>query len=140
MKQARTPGTRSKLARTSGTRGFTLVEALIALSILAVALMASIRAAGSLNLQQAELQSRLSAQWSAENIANELRLRGTFPSAGTVEQACPQGRRAWYCVIDIGNTPNPNFRRIEIRVYDGQPATADQNTAARLMVFLARLP
>jgi general secretion pathway protein I len=126
--------------RNGGIRGFTLVEALVALSILAVALMASIRAAGVLNTRQAELQSRLSAQWSAENLAHELRLRGAFPTAGTQEQPCPQGQQAWYCVVDISNTPNPNFRRIEIRVYDGPPKQVDQNTVARLMVFLARLP
>lgn len=122
------------------SRGFTLIEALVALSILAVALMASIRAAGVLNTRQAELQSRLSAQWSAENLAHELRLRGSFPGAGLQEQPCPQGRQPWYCVVEISNTPNPNFRRIEIRVYDGPPKQADQNTVARLMVFLARLP
>lgn len=121
-------------------RGFTLVEALVALSILAVALMASIRAAGVLNTRQAELQGRLSAQWSAENLAHELRLRGVFPPAGVVEQPCPQGRQPWYCVVDISNTPNPNFRRIEIKVYDSPPTRADQTYAARLMVFLARLP
>lgn len=121
-------------------RGFTLVEALVALSILAVALMASIRAAGSINNQQAELQDRLSAQWSAENLAHELRLRGSYPGVGVIEQPCPQGRRGWYCVVDVGSTPNPNFRRIEIRVYDGPPKSTDQGYAARLMVFLARLP
>jgi general secretion pathway protein I len=124
----------------AASTGFTLVEALVALSILAVALMASIKAAGALNTQQAALQSRLSAQWSAENLAHELRLRGNFPSPGVIEHNCPQGQKAWQCVIDITNTPNPNFRRVEIRVFDSGPRTADQNYNARLVVFLARLP
>ena len=121
-------------------RGFTLIEALVALSILAVALMTSIRAAGSMNSQQAELHARLSAQWSAENLAHELRLRGTFPGVGIVEQPCPQASRNWYCIVDVGGTPNPNFRRVEIKVYDGPPTRQDQSHAARLMVFLARVP
>lgn len=131
---------RARLLRKQTSAGFTLIEALVALSILAVALMASIRAAGVLNTRQAELHARLSAQWSAENVAHELRLRNAFPPAGIVEQPCPQGRNAWFCVVDISNTPNPNFRRIEVRVYDGPPKQADQSHVARLMVFLARLP
>lgn len=140
LKRTHTGGQAPRSAALRRNAAFTLIEALVALSILAVALMASLKAAGSMNAQQAELHARLSAQWSAENLAHELRMRGTFPSSGVVEQPCPQGRRAWYCVIDIGNTPNPNFRRVEIRVYDGPPRSADQNTVARLMVFLARLP
>ena len=122
------------------SQGFTLVEALVALTILAVALMAAIKAAGAMNVQQDAMITRLNAQWSAENMANELRLRATFPSPGITERPCPQGNQAWLCVIDITNTPNPNFRRVDIRVVDEQDRLAGQTYRARLIVFLARLP
>ena len=121
-------------------KGFTLVEALVALTILAVALMAAIKASGSMNVQQDAMITRLNAQWSAENMANELRLRGVFPSPGITERPCPQGNQAWLCIIDVTNTPNPNFRRVDIRVVDDQDRLGASSYRARLVVFLARLP
>ena len=121
-------------------KGFTLVEALVALTILAVALMSAIKASGSMNVQQDAMITRLNAQWSAENVANELRLRGVFPGPGITEKPCPQGNQAWTCVIDITTTPNPNFRRVDIRVLDEQDRLGASSYRARLVVFLARLP
>ncbi|MEA3132132.1 MAG: ral secretion pathway protein, partial [Paraburkholderia sp.] len=46
-------------------RGFTMIEVLVALAIIAVALAASLRAVGSLASGEADLHRRLLASWSA---------------------------------------------------------------------------
>ncbi len=48
-------------------RGFTLIEVLVALTIISIALMASLRAVGSITASSADLRARTLAQWSAEN-------------------------------------------------------------------------
>lgn len=117
------------------SQGFTLVEALVALSIVAIGLIAGLKAVGNISVQQNELKQRLLAQWSADQIAQELRLRNAFPAIGIFEIDCPQGQHAWRCVVDVQATANTNFRRIEIRVVHPDQRNTFQ---ARLFIFLAK--
>ena len=64
-------------------RGFTLIEVLVALAIVAVALLAAVRAAGAMSQANAELRLRLLAQLAADNRIAELRAAGAFPPLGT---------------------------------------------------------
>ena len=73
-------------------RGFTLIEVLVALAMVAVALLAAVRAAGALAEANAEMKLRLLAQLAADNRIAELRAAGAFPPLGTRTSACPQGR------------------------------------------------
>ena len=116
-------------------RGFTLIEVLVALAIVAVALLAAIRAAGELAQANAELKLRLLAQLAADNRIAELRAAGAFPPLGTRTSPCPQGRSTLQCVEEVKITPNPLFRRVEVRVY----ASAEASTKlAELVGILAQ--
>lgn len=119
--------------------GFTLIEALIAMTIIAVALIACLKAAGNLNIQQDEMIKRQYAQWSAKNTANFIRVSGVFPNAQTTQQNCPQGNFRFVCRVEISNTPNPNFRRVEIQVRDAFEG-GQGNQLARLVIFLSSAP
>lgn len=101
-------------------RGFTLIEVLVALAIVAVALFAGLRAVGTMAQTSAELKLRLLAQVAAENRIAELRAARAFPGIGSRTVACPQGRVPLECVEEAKATPNPLFRRIEVRVYAGE--------------------
>lgn len=116
-------------------RGFTLIEVLVALAILAVALLAGVRAAGSMTQTNAELRLRLLAQIAAENRVAELRAAAAFPAIGARTVECPQGRAALECVEDVKSTPNPLFRRVEVRVYRG---AAREHVLAELVGILPR--
>jgi general secretion pathway protein I len=100
-------------------RGFTLIEVLVALAIVAVALMAGVRAAGSMTQTNAELKLRALAQLSADNHVAGLRAAGAFPAIGSRTASCPQGAEKLECVEEVKGTPNPLFRRVEVRVYRG---------------------
>jgi general secretion pathway protein I len=100
-------------------RGFTLIEVLVALAIVAVALLAGMRAVGAMAQTNAELKLRLLAQIAAENRIAELRAARAFPGIGSRTVACPQGKARLECVEEIKITPNPVFRRVDVRVYEG---------------------
>ncbi|HEY1057173.1 MAG TPA: type II secretion system protein [Limnobacter sp.] len=125
--------------RTPNHQGFTLIEALVAMTIIAVALMACLKAAGNMNLQQDDLIKRQYAQWSARNMANMLAVAGVYPASQTAQLPCPQANFRFVCRIDITNTPNPNFRRIEIQVKDAA-AVDEKFQLARLVVFFSSAP
>jgi general secretion pathway protein I len=98
------------------TRGFTMIEVLVALAIIAVALAASLRAVGSLANGEADLHRRLLAGWSADNELAQLRLTHTWPDLGTRTFDCSQGNLRLTCTDRVTATPNPIFRRVEVFV------------------------
>lgn len=103
--------------------GFTLIEVLVALAIVAITLAAGMKAAGALT-DSAERQSDVSAaQWCADNQLTALRLARQFPGVGDAEFSCEQLGRFYRGVIVTRPTPNPNFRRVDARIEDdaGRP-------------------
>jgi len=122
------------------SHGFTLVEVLVALVIVALALGACLRAAGALTSAQDRLEEQIYAGWSADNRLIEIRLARTFPEVGRREAACPQGKRALVCVEEVSVTPNPGIRRVEVVVYSGASRDAGEAPILRRTGFVANLP
>jgi general secretion pathway protein I len=105
---------RARIGR--GQRGFTMVEVLVALAIIAVALSASLRAVGSLANDESDLHRRLLAGWSADNTLAQLRLTHAWPNVGETSFDCSQGNLQLLCTEHVTATPNPVFRRVEVMV------------------------
>lgn len=96
--------------------GFTLIEMLVALFIIAIALAAAAQASKVL-INNAERQSdALLAQLCAENELIYIRLLNQLPPQGDRTFKCVQAGRQFEGIASAFSTPNPNFRRVEIRV------------------------
>lgn len=116
-------------------RGFTLLEVLVALAILAIALSAVTRAVGIATQQTEDIRERMLAQWAAENRLAEHRAKAHWfepgsNSDGEVEQAGLKLR--WH--EEIKATPNPLFRRVELKVSRAQ----DDAVLITMTGFLSR--
>lgn len=98
--------------------GFTLLEVLVALVIVGTALGASLRAVGSLTQNSNDLRASMMATWSAENRLTEIRLSRSYPQLGKTSFECPQAEMQLICEQEVLSTPNVNFRRVEVSVYD----------------------
>jgi general secretion pathway protein I len=96
--------------------GFTLIEVLVALSIVAVTLAASIKAAGGLIRNTERTQEVTSAQWCAENELSALKLARQFPDVGDAEFSCEQLGVNFTGKLVVRPTPNPLFRRVDARI------------------------
>ncbi|HYL89394.1 MAG TPA: type II secretion system minor pseudopilin GspI [Burkholderiales bacterium] len=117
-------------------RGFTLIEVLVALAIVGVALLAAVRASGTMAQTNAELRLRLLAELAADNRIAELRAAAAFPPIGVRSAPCPQSKASLQCVEEVKSTPNPLFRRVEVRVYASTDASDHQ--LAELIGILPR--
>jgi len=117
-------------------KGFTLIEVLVGLTIVAIALMAALRAVGSLTETSQSLRARTFAQWSAENRLAQIRVQSEFPGIGRRRYDCSQAEVALVCQEDVYATPNASFRRVEMSVFE---APAGQRVA-RLVGFATNLP
>jgi len=105
------------------SRGFTLIEVLVALAIVAVALAAGLRAAGVLTDNAQRLADVMAAQWCAENQLTNLRMARMFPGVGDADFSCEQLGRTYPGKLVTRPTPNPSFRRVDAVVNDteGRP-------------------
>lgn len=97
-------------------RGFTLIEVLVALGIVAVALLAGLKATGSLSRNAERQTVSMLGQMCAENELIALRLRRQLPDTGNRSVECTQAGRLLQVEVSVRPTPNPNFRRVDARV------------------------
>lgn len=107
----------------STSRGFTLLEVLVALVIVGTALGAGLRAVGSLTANSDGLRAAMMATWSAENRLVQIRLGREFPEVGKRNFPCPQGELNLICEEEVLTSPNPQLRRIEVSVFDAERPT-----------------
>ena len=96
--------------------GFTLIEVLVALSIVAIALMAGLRSTDALTRNASRQSSQWLAQICAENEFSRLRLSRQVPPIGESSVACPQANLNLQVNVSVQVTPNPNFRRVDAKV------------------------
>lgn len=114
-------------------RGFTLVEVLVALALVAISLGAGFKAAGALTGNVERLSSVMAAQWCAENQLSDLRLGKQFPGTGETTFTCEQLGLSYTGRQVVIATPNPNFRRVDVQISD-----ADGIPQLTLSTILAR--
>jgi general secretion pathway protein I len=114
--------------------GFTLIEVLVALAIVAVALAAGLRASGALVNHAQRQTEQLLAQICAENELIRLRLTREIPPLGQNTVNCEQAGQQLAVSVQVSPTPNPNFRRVEARVLN-----PSQQPVLSLVTILGRL-
>lgn len=124
---------------TRRTRGFTLLEVMVALVILALALLAAVRAASLEARALTQVRESTLAHWVAANAIAELRLNEGMPPTGRREGRVELGGRRWHWIAEIVATEHPQIRRVETQVYvddDGLINAGDP--LARLDGFVGR--
>jgi general secretion pathway protein I len=105
------------------SNGFTLIEVLVALAIVAVTLGAGIKAAGSLTNNAERLAEISRAQWCADAQLTSLKLARLYPAVGDFDFSCEQLGSKFIGKLIVRPTPNPNFRRVEAKMTNeaGEP-------------------
>lgn len=99
--------------------GFTLIEVLVALSIVAIALLAGLQATAALTNNAQRQSDILLAHVCAENELVKTRLLRQMPGVGDTTVSCQQGERNLQVTLSVRPTPNPEFRRVDAQVGDG---------------------
>ena len=106
------------LRLTSRQRGFTLVEVMVALAIVAIALMAGSQATSALTRNAMRQTDVMLAHICAENELVKARLSSQMPAIGDSTSTCEQAGRVYQVSIIVSPLPNPQFRRVDAQVFD----------------------
>ena len=103
-------------------QGFSLIEVLIGLSILAIALMAGVKALTQSIQTKTTVQQQYLAMLSANDALNKLYLQKVWPEFEIYKANCSQLNVPLVCIRSTFATPNPLFRRVVIEVYLSDPS------------------
>lgn len=117
------------------TSGFTLIEVLVALAILAVALAAAVRASSTAADGTFALKERLLGTWVAQDRIAEYAARPLWPEIGARQGSVEQAGVQFTWRETVSGTPNQRFRRVEVQVF---PARAPDHAVATLVGYAAR--
>jgi len=129
----------SGLVKTSSFKlsGFTLIEVLVAMAIIAVTLAAASRSAGRAIDTSVDLKRRVAADVIAQNRLELHAAKHDWLVPGKLTGEETQAGLAMIWTEEITDTPNPAFRRVVVNVY----SIDDQNFSLRRLVgFLAFEP
>jgi general secretion pathway protein I len=121
----------------SRTRGFTLLEVLIALVVLALSLGAVIKATGDYTNNQSWLRDRTLATWVARNVLVEFQLEGEWPGVGEKKGTRELGNREWRWLARISQTEEQQLRRLDVEV---SPVDTDDTEPVTTLSGFLRQP
>lgn len=126
-------------SRSIGKRlaGFTLVEILVALAVLAIAVAAVVTAVSDNVSNAAYLRDRTLAHWVAMNKVAEMQVSGDWPEAGTKHGESLMASQNWSWQITVSNTDDSDVRRLDVDVYADRE---HKNVLATLVAYLGRPP
>lgn len=120
--------------------GFTLLELLVAVAILAIGMGALLAGFARYADQAGHLRERSIAIWVAHNRLTEIELEAEWPSPGSRNGEADMAGTTWRWRATVQNTEDPDLRRIDVEVLS--PRTEDDGpdapTSASLSGFLGR--
>jgi general secretion pathway protein I len=97
-------------------RGFTLIEVMVSLVIVAFALTAIAASMNQMINSATAMRDRTYASWIAQNKIAELRLNGTIPDVSTTSGELEYANNDWSWRAVVSETGIENFRRIDVSV------------------------
>lgn len=110
------------------TKGFTLLEVLVALAIITISLSAAIRVVAENTNTTIYLKEKTMAEWVALNKIVELRLKHQWPAAGVSNGTADMGDVTWKWTLEVKDTPDQTVRRLEVSVKP-ESQKSDESTA-----------
>lgn len=114
-------------------QGFTLMEVMVAIGIIAIALPALIKTIGSQISNASDLKVRTIAEWVASNRVSEIYATKAWPSEGETNGVDQMAGHDWHWQIKISNTAEKAMRRIIVEV---RANAADKNPVASLESYV----
>jgi general secretion pathway protein I len=125
----------TKAIKQKSIQGFTLLEVIVALAVIAFSLAAAASAVSGNARNASGLQQRTYAHWVAMNKMTELHVGKKWPAIRTTTGSSLMARHEWFWAVRTSKTPNPLIRRVDVMV---RAAEDDESSLVTLTGFVGR--
>ena len=112
--------------------GFTLIELMVALAVLAIGMTAVLHSTSQAGHAGIFLKQKTIAHWVASNQAAELSINKEWPRPGITTGTETMANQTWHWETEVRNTGVPELRLVTIRV------SLDDEEKASLITFVGR--
>lgn len=115
--------------------GFTLIEILVALVVVAVALGAIVAETGNYVGNAAHMRDRTLAHWVAMNRVAEQHVASEWPATGSTNGTALMAEREWFWRMTVSDTEDQDVRRVDVEVRTAREA---EEPAASAVAYVGR--
>jgi len=119
-------------ARIKSLMGFTLIELMVAVAVLAIGMTAVLHSTSQAAHAGVFLKQKTIAHWVASNRAAELSINQEWPSPGVTIGTETMASQTWQLETEVRDTGVPELRLVTIRV------SLDGDEKASLVAFLEK--
>ncbi len=116
-------------------QGFTLIEVMVALAIIAIALTAILSTSASQTNNASYLKQKTLAHWVALNEITELRIKKIFPDLGDKKGSTDMANHTWYWIRTTKATEDKDSRQVKLTVYANRDYTRN---LTHLIAYVSR--
>lgn len=110
-------------------QGFTLIEVMVALLVVAISLFAIFKSTSSVTWHASYLKEKTIANWIAQNQVALYRSKKTWTNVSNTSGQVNMADVEWDWKMHIEKTENPNVRKIDVEVFrDGDEAISGSAT------------
>jgi type II secretion system protein I len=116
---------------------FTLIEVLVALSIVSIGLIALIKTESQQSQNLYHLEQKTIANLVTSNLAVENRLKKNL-SIGFSNGSYPLGNQTWYWQSNLNPTPNNQIFKLSLLVFIDKQAKSDNKSISQLELYISK--
>ena len=119
-------------------KGFTLLEVMVALAVIALGMAAVIKTVTSTTTNTIHLRDKTFAYWVAQNQLTEIELTTGSPKTGFTDGEEELAGLMWHWTRKIEGTEDPDTSRVEITVRKDKEKTAQNYATLITLLFNPR--
>ena len=102
--------------RRRASTGFTLIEVMVALVVVALGMMAVNTQLNRYTVAATYVEQKTLASWIATNKITELSIGPQWPPVDEYEEEVEFAGQQWHCAIVVSETEVPNLHRVDVSV------------------------